>query len=388
MSGGFGLDNLPWGVDAAGHVVVALGDEVVDLAALDGLDVAGEVWRSGSLNAFMAMGRDTWNLTRAQLQERLAPGKEVPAAAIRPRSEVPLVLPFEVADYVDFYASENHVINMGRRLRPGEDPLPPAWKHLPMGYHGRAGTVVVSGSPVPRPWGILPAAAGNGETSGASGGGPAVEYRPCRRLDCEVELGFVIGSGSPRGEPVAAADAPNHVFGVVLVNDWSARDIQAYEYRPLGPFLGKAFATSISAWVVPLDALLPYATPGPRQDPPAAPHLAVQEPRNLDVHLELRINGAAVSETTSASLYWSMAQQIAHLTSGGASLRTGDLLASGTISGPAPGSEGSLMEKGGPWLADGDEVHIEGWCGTRGQDWVSLGAVTGTVVPARRTEAS
>jgi fumarylacetoacetase len=372
VSDGYGLDNLPFGVDSSGHVVVALSDRVVDLAGLDGLDVGGDVWRSGSLNAFMALGKDAWGLTRAQLQDRLAPHRSVPAGAVRRRADVQLVAPFEVADYVDFYASENHVTNMGRRLRPGEDPLPPAWKHLPMGYHGRSGTVVVSGSPIPRPRGILPAAEGAG----------GVEYRPCARLDCEVELGFVIGTGSRRGRPVAVADAPDHVFGVVLVNDWSARDIQAYEYRPLGPFLGKAFATSISPWVVPLPALAPYATPGPPQDPPPAPHLAAPEPRNFDVHLQLRVNGTEASETRSASLYWSIGQKIAHLTSGGASLRTGDLLASGTISGPTPGSEGSLMEKGGGWLDDGDEVTIEGWCGTRGETWISLGEVTGTVTPA------
>jgi fumarylacetoacetase len=376
-AGGYGVDNLPYGVDSTGHVVVAAGDSVVDLAALDGLDLDKAVWTSGSLNAFMALGPDAWQRTRSQLQSLLGPGSRPQPHAVRARRGVELRLPWEVADYVDFYASEHHVTNMGRILRPGEDPLPPAWRHLPMGYHGRAGTVVVSGSAVPRPSGILPGADGT------------VTFGPCARLDCEVELGFVIGAGSERGRRVPAADLNRHVFGVVVLNDWSARDIQAFEYRPLGPFLGKAFATSVSPWVVPLAALDRWRAAGPGQRPPPAPHLTVPDPRNYDVHLQLRVDGAVVSEMSAATMYWSISQQVAHLTSGGASLRTGDLLATGTISGPHPGSEGSLMEKGNNvWLADGQQVTIAGWCGTRGDEWLDLGEVTGTVVPAESTEAS
>jgi fumarylacetoacetase len=382
--GGFGVDNLPFGVDEAGHVVVALGDEVLDLALASGLEIGSEVWTTGSLNAFLALGPDAWDRTRAQLQ---AGAGNQPRSARRRRSDVRLILPWEVGDYVDFYASLEHATNMGRILRPGGEPLPPAWRYLPIGYHGRAGTVVVSGSPIPRPAGLL----GPGEGPGAP-----PEFGPTRRLDVEVELGFVVGVGAPRGRSIEVADAARHLFGVVLVNDWSARDIQAFEYQPLGPFLGKSFATSVSPWVVPLAALEPWKVDGPRQQPEPAEYLKADEPRGLDIQLQLAINGHLVSTGQAGSLYWSMAQQLAHLTVNGSGVRTGDLLASGTISGAAPGSQGSLMEltQGGKvpielgkattrdWLADGDTVTIRGWCGSPPSGrWLSLGEVTGTIVP-------
>jgi fumarylacetoacetase len=258
---------------------------------------------------------------------------------------------------------------MGRLLRPGEEPLPPAWLHLPIGYHGRAGTVVVSGSPVPRPGGLLPGSAG-----------PV--FGPTGRLDVEVELGFVVGTTVSRGRSITAREADRYVFGVVLVNDWSARDIQSFEYRPLGPFLGKSFATSVSPWVVPLAALEPWRVDGPLQDPKPSGYLQVDEPRGLDVRLSLAVNGSVLSNMSAAGLYWSMAQQLAHLTANGAGVRAGDLFASGTISGDRPGEEGSLMEKyrGEQWLADGNRVTISGWCGDpdRGP-WLYLGQVDGTV---------
>jgi fumarylacetoacetase len=365
---GFGLGNLPYGVDDSGHVVVAFGDEVIDLASAQGLDVGPKVWTSGSLNAFMALGPDAWAHTRSQLQS-VAP--QQPARARRPRSEVRLVLPWEIGDYTDFYASREHAEAMGRLLRPGEDPLPAAWLHLPMGYHGRAGTVVVSGSSVPRPSGLLP-----GPT------GPV--FGPTARLDVEVELGFVVGTTVPRGRPLPARAADSHIFGVVLVNDWSARDIQSFEYRPLGPFLGKSFATSVSPWVVPLAAVDPWRVEGPVQTPEPAEYLKTGEPRGLDVKLSLAVNGTVISTVSSGGLYWSMAQQLAHLTVNGAGLRAGDLFASGTISGALAGSEGSLMERSreGSWLADGDTVTISGWCGDRARGpWISLGEVVGDVVP-------
>ena len=365
---GFGLDNLPYGVDRDGHVVVALGDEVIDLAEAEGLDVDREVWRSGSLNAFFALGPDAWNRTRAQLRSVVP---EQPARARRARAGVSLVLPWEVGDYADFYSSREHAEAMGRLLRPNEDPLPPAWLHLPIGYHGRAGTVVVSGSAIPRPAGLRPGAAGP-------------TFGPTERLDVEVELGFVVGTPVPRGQSVTARDSERHIFGVVLVNDWSARDIQAYEYRPLGPFLGKSFATSVSPWVVPLAALERWRVDGPVQEPEPADYLKVAEPRGLDVRLRLAVNGTVFSDISSRDLYWSAAQQLAHLTANGAGVRAGDLFATGTISGRQPGSEGSLMEKfrAGRWLADGDTVTISGWCGDPDAgEVVSLGEVTGTVVP-------
>jgi len=347
---------------------VAFGEEVIDLASAEGLDVGPDVWTSGSLNAFMALGPDAWSHTRSQLQSVAA---RQPARARRPRPEARLVLPWEIGDYADFYASREHAEAMGRLLRPGEDPLPAAWLHVPMGYHGRAGTVVVSGSPVPRPAGMLP-----GQTEPVFG--------PTARLDVEVELGFVVGTTIPRGRTVPARAADSNIFGVVLVNDWSARDIQSFEYRPLGPFLGKSFATSVSPWVVPLAAFDPWRVEGPVQMPEPADYLKAGEPRGLEVKLSLAVNGSVISTVSSGGLYWSMAQQLAHLTVNGAGLRAGDLFASGTISGALRGSEGSLMEKygGEAWLADGDTVTITGWCGERSRRaWISLGEVVGKVVP-------
>ena len=394
---GFGPDNLPYGVDSEGRVVVAYSDKVIDLAALARHDsgrrgtpgsslrapIPGpEVFHSGSLNAFMALGPAAWAAVRGWLRGRLS---DLPALALRPREDAGLVLPFEVADYVDFYSCAAHVEAMGRLLRPSEDPFPLAWRHLPIGYHGRSATVVPSGQAVPRPAGIV-----------AGPAGP--EHRPSGRLDVEVEIGFVIGVGNERGQPVPAGRAAEHVFGVVLVNDWSARDIQAFEYRPLGPFLGKSFATSLSPWVVPLDALRPWRVAGPSQVPGPVPYLRVPEPRGLEINLELSLNGTVISSTNSAGLYWSMAQQLAHLTVNGAATRTGELFATGTISGTGPRSAGSLMEltsagrapvplddgRRRAWLEDGDEAVVRGWCGVRGQPgWLSLGEVRGRVVPGR-----
>jgi fumarylacetoacetase len=397
---GFGPENLPYGVDTEGRVVVAYGEKVIDVTALlryerhpgetavglgENLLIDPDIFTSGSLNAFMALGPATWAALRRWLGRHL-PG--LPELALRPRDDASLVLPFEVSDYVDFYSCEAHVVAMGRLLRPGEDPLPPAWRYLPMGYHGRSATVVVSGEAVPRPTGMV------------GGGKEGPEHQPTRRLDVEVELGFVVGVGNERGEPVPAERAGEHIFGVVLVNDWSARDIQAFEYRPLGPFLGKSFATSVSPWVVPLGALTPWRVAGPAQEPRPAAYLGAPEPRGLDISLELALNGTVLSAMTSAGLYWSMAQQLAHVTVNGAATRTGELFATGTISGTGPGTAGSLMEltSGGreplalpdgtsrAWLEDGDEVTVRGWCGTRGAPgWISLGEVRGRVLPANAT---
>ena len=338
--------------------MVARAREVVDLARFEGLDIGPDVWTSGSLDRFMALGPDAWSLTHRQI---IAAIDEQPDGACRSQDDVQLVLPWTVGDYADFYASREHVEAMGRLLRPDEDPLPPAWLYLPIGYHGRSGTVIVSGEPVYRPWGIRQGA-----------GGP--EYGPSRRLDVEVELGFVVGQGVPRGQVVTAADAERLIFGMVLLNDWSARDIQAFEYRPLGPFLGKSFATSVSPWVVAWASLDQYRAPGPVQDPTPAEYLKVSEPRNVAVELSLSINGTPVSSMTSSGLYWSPAQQLAHLTANGAGVRAGDLFATGTISGPGPGS---IMEAGPEprFLEDGDVVAIVGRCGDQ-----PVGAVTAEVV--------
>jgi fumarylacetoacetase len=302
---------------------------------------------------------------------------------------VELHLPVEIADYVDFYSSEHHAANLGRILRPGTEPLTPNWKHLPIGYHGRAGTVVVSGTPVIRPCGQLP-----GEE------GPA--FGPSRRLDVEAEVGFVVGVPTRAGERVPVAGFPDHVFGVCLVNDWSARDVQAWEYRPLGPFLGKSFLTSVSPWVVPLAAPLAALEAArvapPVRDPEPLPYLRDGEhPWGLDLTLELRVNGELVSRPPFAGTYWTGAQQLAHLTVNGASLRTGDLFASGTVSGSGRDQVGSLIElsDGGrqpirladgttrTFLEDGDVVTIAATAPGPDGAVIGYGEVSGRVLPAR-----
>jgi fumarylacetoacetase len=292
-----------------------------------------------------------------------------------------LHLPVDVGDYVDFYSSLEHASNMGRLFRPDADPLPPNWRHLPAGYHGRAGSILVSGTPVVRPC---------GQTKAAGAATPT--FGPSRMLDVELELGFVVGVASRLGEPIPGTAFRDHVFGVVLVNDWSARDLQAWEYQPLGPFLGKSFATSISAWVTPLALLEESFVSPPAQDPEPLPYLRVPGDWAFDLELEIELSGSIVSRTNALGLYWTGPQQLAHATVNGASIRTGDLFASGTISGPERRTEGSLLELTSngteplllgdgstrTFLEDGDEVVLRG----RARD-VELGEVRGIVLPAR-----
>jgi fumarylacetoacetase len=333
------------------------GDAVVDLAP-------------GGLDALLPQGREAWDRATEEALGAVESGNTVPLDDVRP------VLPFTVADYVDFYSSLEHATNLGRMFRPDSEPLLPNWRHLPVGYHGRAGTVVVSGTPVRRP---------QGQSKPPDADRPS--FGPSRRLDIELELGFVVGVPSALGEPVPASRFRDHVFGVVLVNDWSARDIQAWEYVPLGPFLGKSFATSISAWVTPLALLEDRRVPAPEQDPEPLPHLRLEGDWGLDIPLEVELNGSVVSRGNARGLYWTMPQQLAHATSNGASIRTGDLMASGTISGAERGSEGSLIEltwngqeplqladgSERSFLEDGDEVVLRG---------EPLGEVRGRVVPS------
>ena len=391
---GFGLDNLPYGVFSRGgeepRVGVRFEEQVLDLAAA-GL---GDVFRAPSLNAFMAQGRAAWTETRGRVRDLLEARRG--DSSLISLSDVALHLPFAVGDYVDFYSSLDHATNLGKLFRPGSEPLLPNWRHLPVGYHGRAGTVVVSGTDIVRPRGQWQAP-----------GDDAPSFGPTRRLDIELELGFVIGTPSALGRPVSAASATDHVFGVVLVNDWSARDIQAWEYQPLGPFLGKSFATSISPWVVTLEALEPYRVPAPTQEPPVLEYLRAPAGSGFDVQLEvgMRSSGAAaaglppeiVSRTNARNLYWTIEQQVAHATANGASLRTGDLMASGTISGPARDSSGSLIELAWngadplelsdgsrrTFLEDGDEVVLRGRAVGEDRAAIALGEVSGRVAPAR-----
>jgi fumarylacetoacetase len=299
-----------------------------------------------------------------------------------PLAEVEQRLPLAVGDYVDFYSSLEHATNLGRMFRPDAEPLLPNWRHLPVGYHGRASSVVVSGTPVRRPRGQLPPA--------EPGGAPS--FGPTQRLDIELELGFVTGPGNALGTSIPTSAAAQHVFGFVLVNDWSARDIQRWEYVPLGPFLGKSFATSISPWVVPLAALEPFRVPAPAQDPEPLEYLRTEGDWGLDIELEVELGGTVISRTNARGLYWTFPQQLAHATVNGTNTRPGDLYASGTISGAEPDSRGSLIELtwGGrdpvrladgserTFLEDGDTVTLRGRAG----DTVSFGEVTGTISPA------
>ncbi|GAA3836666.1 fumarylacetoacetase [Nocardioides panacisoli] len=380
----FGLHNLPYGVysvdGAAPRVGTRYGEHVVDLAVLLGDDVFAEP----TLNAFMAQGHERWVAVRAALGEAL--GGEVPEEAVHDVGTVALHLPFEVADYVDFYASEHHASNLGRLFRPDSpDPLMPNWKHLPVGYHGRSASVVVSGTDVIRP---------SGQRKGPND--PAPVFGPSTRLDIEAELGFVVGVGNRMGEPIAAADADQHIFGVVLFNDWSARDIQAWEYQPLGPNLGKSFASTVSPWVVPLLALDAARVPTPKQDPPVLPYLALDPPWGLDIDLEVEWNGDVVSRPPYAEMYWSPAQMLAHLTVNGAPTRTGDLFASGTVSGPDKDQRGAFIELtwGGrdpvtvagaerTFLEDGDEVALTATAPGADGSRIGFGEARGRVIGSK-----
>lgn len=366
---GFGLENLPYGVLApraggAPRCVVRYGERAADLDALARAGALGAlpdgVFAGPTLNPFLALGRPAWERTRERLAALLAAG----TAPLLELAEHEPRLPVAVGDFVDFYSSLEHAGNLGRLFRPGAPSLLENWRALPVGYHGRAGTIVVSGTPIVRPHGQL----------GPSEDG-ALRFGPSEQLDVELELGFVTGAGPQPGRPIATADAREHVFGFVLVNDWSARDLQRWEYRPLGPFLGKSFATSIAPWIVPLAALEPRRVAAPAQDPPPLPYLRTDGDWALDVALEIELDGRVVSRTNARGLYWTFPQQLAHATVNGASIRAGDLFSSGTISGAEPGSEGSLIELGLPFLRDGDTVVLRGRAGA-----VSLGEVRGTIV--------
>lgn len=374
-------------------------DRVVDLvSACDHglLGVDRSLLTAPTLNSLLEAGRPVWTALRQKLQDILAVPDDLPPGVLAPIGDVTMHLPVAVGDYVDGYGGLHHALNMGRILRPQGEPLAPNWRSLPVAYHGRAGTLVASGHPVRRPAGQV-----------LEDRGPAL--RPTSRLDFELEVGWVVGTGNPMGQPIAVEEAADHIFGVVLVNDWSARDIQSFEYQPLGPFLGKSFATSMSSWVVPWEALAPHLVGGlaAQQSPTPAPYLATETPSTPDLRLQVLVQSAAmccqraapvvVSEVSLAeALYWTAPQQLAHATVNGASTRPGDLFASGTVSGPDHHRQaGSLMEMtwggtrswalpGGEarcFLEDGDTVILRGWCGHDG-DLLALGDVVGTVEPA------
>jgi fumarylacetoacetase len=408
----FSIQNLPFGVfrphaGGAPRVGVAIGSEILDLLAVEchGLlnvpELSGRaqsLFDRPSLNAFMACGHPVWSAVRERLslllrddEPLLRDDAVLRREALVPMQEATLLLPVEIGDYTDFYSSREHASNVGAMLRGPENALMPNWLHLPVAYHGRASSVVVSGTDLPRP---------HGQTKFDNAAAPV--FGPSRSVDFELEMGMFVGPGNALGEPIPIDRAGEHIFGLALVNDWSARDIQKWEYVPLGPFLAKNFGTSISPWIVTLDALEPFRTAGPSQDPQPLPYLRCQRDEAYDIHLEVLLQAAGAHEAVRLCasnlrhLYWNFCQQVAHHTCNGCNLQTGDLLATGTISGPGPDSRGCLLEltSGGrnplvlpdgatrTFLEDGDRVTMTGWCQGAGYR-VGFGEVTGTLLPAK-----
>ena len=403
----FPIQNLPFGVFSRNgdspRCGVAIGDRVLDLAALEeaGLVVADagpSVFDAAALNPFMALGPAAWDAIRGRLIEllredgdpALKDAEELTARALVPLAEAALHLPFEVAEYTDFYAGRHHATNVGTMLRGPENALSPNWLHIPIGYNGRASTVVVSGTEIRRPLGQMKPA-----------GAEAPIFGPCRRLDIELEMGAVVGTGNAMGAPVTVAEADAMIFGYVLLNDWSARDIQAWEYQPLGPFQAKAFATSISPWVVTKAALEPFRVATPAREKELLPYLAEPGPLLYDIALEIDMQpeGAArpttIARTNYRHMYYSAAQQLAHHAIGGCKMNTGDLLGSGTISGPEKSELGSLLELswGGKepltletgetrsFIEDGDTLTLRGWAEADGIR-IGFGACSGKILPS------
>lgn len=406
----FPIQNLPYGVfkpkrGGAPRIGVAIGEYVLDLSVIEEEGLFNEtqirgknIFRESSLNAFMFCGKNAWKEIREQIQHllqaknpTLRDNYPLRTKALHLQTDVDMLLPAQIGDYTDFYASKDHATNVGIMFRGKENALMPNWIHLPVGYHGRASSIVPSGTSIHRP---------QGQVKPPNEDSPL--FGPCRQLDFELEIGWLIGKGNDLGCPVSIEDAEDHIFGLVLVNDWSARDIQAWEYQPLGPFLAKNFATSISPWVVPLDALNHFQIAGPIQEPEPLPYLRTTQKSSYDIQLEVKLQTEnmmepqRIIESNFQYLYWSMAQQIAHHTVSGCNLRAGDLMASGTISGPEKYTRGCMLEltwRGSDplelpngekrvWLEDGDQVVMTGWC--QGQGYrIGFGEVTGRVLPAR-----
>ncbi len=406
----FPLENLPYCIfcyvqACMPRVGVRIGDYILDLGALsseglfDGphLSKHSEVFCRPELNSFMALGRPAWQEARAKITEllradnpTLRDDEKLRSRALVHVHNVALFLPAKIGDYTDYYSSREHAHNVGSMFRGPENALMPNWLHLPVAYHGRASSVVLSDQPIRRP---------QGQTKPADADAPI--FGPSRLLDFELEMGFFVGPGNELGRPLSVQDAREHIFGLVLVNDWSARDIQTWEYQPLGPFLAKNFATSISPWVVTLDALEPFRTAGPAQDPQPLPYLRSEGDWAYDIHLEVHLQSeqmaepAVISRSNFRHLYWNMAQQLAHHTVNGCNARPGDLLASGTISGPTPDSYGSMLEltwrgtkpielpsgESRKFLQDGDCITLTGWCQGDGYR-IGFGEVRGRILPA------
>ena len=388
---GFGIDHLPLGIALGAdhnqsHVVTRISDNVLDLAELvdNGFDLGlePEILNARSLNSLFSLGHEAMTTLRERIVELITTSSHHDrlGTAIRPVRQVRMALPIAITNYVDFYSSLQHATNLGRLFRPDGDPLTPNWRHLPIGYHGRSSTIVVSETPVRRPSGLRLV---EGEPT----------FGQSLRLDIEAEVGFVVGKTSTLGSPVSTGEFFDYVAGVVLVNDWSARDIQSFEYQPLGPFLGKSFLTSVSAWVTPLEALLNARTSAVNQDPAPAAYLIDNDPWNLALDLEIELNGSIISHPPFASTYWTPGQQLAHQTINGADVRVGDLFASGTISGTQPDEFGSLIELTSAgtkplvladgsqrgFLEDGDSVTIRASAPSMNGGQLQLGEVSATI---------
>lgn len=409
MTSDFPIQNLPYGVfrqrgdNGAATLGVAIGDRILDLrrsaagGLFDGLPPeTRRACASDTLNSLMALTTRHWHTLRSRLTELLTTPRDAEPYLV-PMQDAVMLLPATIGDYSDFYASIYHATNVGSLFRP-DQPLLPNYKHIPIGYHGRASSIVASGAPVRRP---------QGQTM--SPGAVAPIFGPTRALDYELEAGFFIGTGNPLGQPIPIESAEDHIFGVCLLNDWSARDIQAWEYQPLGPFLGKSFSTTISPWVVPMEALAPYRTTRsarPAGDPEPLPYLDSAGDRArgaLDLSMEVEITSAQMrdagvppfrlSRGNLKDLYWTIAQMVAHHTSNGCNLRPGDLLATGTVSGPDKDSRGCLLEitrRGADpltlptgeirkFLEDGDEITLRGYCERAGLPRIGLGECTGRI---------
>ena len=397
----FSIYNIPFGIGSdsgAPYVCTRIGDQVINLYKLaqtgffKGLVDDVDVFNQSVLNPFIALGKPVTKEVRLRLQETLtnmnSPLHHLPEV-FAPYRAVQMHLPVAIGDYTDFYSSIEHATNVGKMFRDPANALLPNWRHLPIGYHGRASSIVISGTPVRRP---------NGQTKPNDANQPV--FGPTKRLDFELEMGFIIGKETQLGETISTSNAEEYIFGLVLFNDWSARDIQTWEYVPLGPFLAKNFASGIAPWIVTLEALEPFRVQGPEQVPAVLPYLAYQGLKNYDIHLEVQITPDG-GETTTISrsnfkyMYWNMCQQLAHHTSNGCNVRIGDLMASGTISGPDQGSLGSMLEmtlggknpvtlNGGgqrSFIEDGDTVTMTGWA-ANGDHRVGFGSVYNQVESA------
>ena len=376
----FSIQNIPFGIfireDAQPRVASAIGDFIIDLAQLhseglfEGLDVPVDIFHQPVINDFMALGKEKTRAVRNRISDLLEEGNTeitnsyLKDTALIPMSEVEMMLPVDVPNYTDFYSSEQHAFNVGTMFRGPENALMPNWRHIPVGYHGRASSVVVSGTPFHRP---------KGQTKADDADAPS--FGPCRLLDFELEMAYITGKENPLGQAVSTEEAEEYIFGFVILNDWSARDIQKWEYVPLGPFLAKNFASHVSPWVVTMDALEPYTVAGPKQDPKVLPYLKYEGNSHFDVNLQVAIKPADQEETVVCNsnmkyLYWNVKQQLAHHTVNGCNMQVGDMYGSGTISGPDESEFGSMLElawrgtkpiemKGGgesKFILDGDTI--------------------------------